>query len=143
VDIQRDQLAALLDGVTEEQARRCLVPSATTLLGLVKHGAWVERNWFEVYIARRGTRVELGMAPDPDASFALTESDTVASVRATFVETCARSRTIAADVPLEHEIDHPRFGSITVRWIHLHLIREFARHAGHGDILREQLGLPG
>jgi hypothetical protein len=37
----------MLDGLTEEQARRRLVPSSTTLLGLLKHVTWKQRVWFE------------------------------------------------------------------------------------------------
>ena len=47
VEDYRAALEATLTDLTEEQARRRLVPSATTLLGLVKHATWMQRVWFE------------------------------------------------------------------------------------------------
>jgi hypothetical protein len=139
VEDQRLELLYLLDDITEQQARRRLVASDTTVLGLVKHAAWCERSWFTVYLGRRGTRAELGMAPGPTESFLLAPEDTIASVRADFEAACATSREILAGLDLDDTLDHPRMGVVSVRWILLHLVREHARHAGHGDILREQL----
>lgn len=63
----RVEIAKLLDGLTEEQARRRLVPSLTTLLGLVKHAAFAERVWFDVALSRR-TRAEVGSLDSVDQS---------------------------------------------------------------------------
>jgi hypothetical protein len=75
----RAEVLGLLDGLTEEQARRRLVPSLTTLLGLVKHAAFVERVWFDVALAGR-SRAEVGLPDTVQESFTLTEADTVGSV---------------------------------------------------------------
>jgi hypothetical protein len=131
-------LLAVLDGLTEDQARARLVASKTTLLGLVKHGAFVERVWFEVGLAG-ATRASLGLPDTPDESFDLLPAETIASVRADFLAACARSRAIAAAYTLDDHVLHNRRSPLTLRWVYAHLIREFARHAGHGDILREQL----
>jgi len=53
-------LTSCLDGLTEEQARRSLVPSRTTLLGLVKHATFVEKVWFDEAISCR-PRAEIGI----------------------------------------------------------------------------------
>jgi hypothetical protein len=45
IDEHRSDLNGCLDGLSEEQARRSLVPSLTTLLGLVKHATFVEKVW--------------------------------------------------------------------------------------------------
>ncbi|MFF5232721.1 DUF664 domain-containing protein [Dactylosporangium sp. NPDC000521] len=50
-----------------------------------------------------------------------------------------RSRTIAAGFDLDDTRPHPAAGDVSLRFVHLLLIEDFARHAGHGDILREQL----
>lgn len=138
LDDGRASLAATLDGLTEEQARRRLVPSLTTPLGLVKHLTFVEQVWFQVVLAGR-TRSELGLPGEVDPSFLVAGTDTVASVLAAYEEVCAGSRRTAAAYDLDHTAEHHRLGTVTLHWIHLHLIRETARHAGHADILREQI----
>src|SRR5438477_10731625 len=78
LDEHRADLAASLDGLTEEQARRSLVPSRTTLLGLVKHATFVEKVWFDEAVSCR-SRAEIGIPLLPDESFVLVEDDTVDS----------------------------------------------------------------
>jgi hypothetical protein len=138
VDQQRADLAGCLDGLTEEQARRRLVASRTTLLGLVKHATFVERVWFDEAITCR-SREELGLPPHPDASFVLTPKDTITSVRAAYEASCAASRAAAAEIDLDELLHGNRRGPLPLRWVYLHMIRELARHNGHADILREQL----
>ena len=135
---QREQIAVLLDGITDEQARRRLVPSLTTLGGLVKHCAFVERVWFQVGLLGR-TRAELGLPEEIDDSFVLTDDDTVESLVADYRAAWAESLAAAAPYGLDDLVEHNRRSPMTLRWVHLHLIRELARHAGHGDILREQI----
>ncbi len=135
---QREQIAMLLDDLDDEQARRRQVPSLTTLGGLVKHCAFVERVWFQVGLLGR-TRAELGLPEDIDESFTLTESDTVESLVADYRLAWAESLAAAAAYGLDDLVEHSRHSPISLRWVHLHLVRELARHAGHGDILREQI----
>ncbi|MFL6062137.1 MAG: DinB family protein [Marmoricola sp.] len=134
----RAELVETLEGLSEEQARRRLVPSLTTPLGLLKHAAFAERVWFHVALAGR-TRAELGMPDDIDPTFTLTEADTVATVIAQYQQVCAEAREIAAGHGLDDLATHNRRGPLTLRWIYLHMIEELARHAGHADILREQI----
>jgi Protein of unknown function (DUF664) len=134
----RSELAAALDGLTEEQARRSLVPSLTTVLGLVKHAAWVERVWFPVSLLGRG-RAELGVHEHGDDSFRLAAGDSIASVAADFAAACEESRAAAAGYGLDDLVLHNRRGPLTLRWVYAHMIEEHARHAGHADILREQI----
>ena len=134
----RAEIAALLDGLTEEQARARQVPSATTLLGIVKHCAFVERVWFHVSLAGR-SRDEVGIPEDADDSWVLEEGDTVASVVADYRAAWAEADEIAAPYDLDDLAVHNRRGPLTLRWIYVHMVEELARHAGHGDILREQV----
>ncbi|GGL23072.1 DinB family protein [Phycicoccus endophyticus] len=138
LDEQRAGLRDALDGLTEEQARRRLVPSATTLLGLVKHAVFVERVWSEEAVLRR-PRAELGLPEVAGESFLLTEDDTVASVLAAHDAACATARAIHAAVALEDLVEGNRRGPLRLRWVQLHLLRELAQHCGHADILREQV----
>ncbi|WP_363326118.1 DinB family protein [uncultured Pseudokineococcus sp.] len=138
LDQHRLMLTACLDGLDEEQARRRLVPSATTLLGLVKHATFVERVWFDEAITCR-SRQEIGLESGPEESFALHPGDTVASVQATHLAACAASRGATADLDLDDLVHGNRRGPLPLRWVYLHVLRELAHHCGHTDILREQL----
>jgi hypothetical protein len=60
LDEHRGELNRCLDGLTEEQARRSLVPSRTTLLGLVKHATFLEKVWFDETVTGR-SRAEIGI----------------------------------------------------------------------------------
>src|SRR6266700_6573369 len=87
VDEHRSDLSACLDGLTEEQARRSLVPSRTTLLGLVKHATFVEKVWFDEAVTCL-SRAEIGIPATPDESFILHPGDTIASVQRVHQEAC-------------------------------------------------------
>jgi hypothetical protein len=137
VDRQRSEIAALLDDLTEAEARQRLVPSLTTPLGLVKHCAFVERVWFHSRVADV-PRTDLGIPDAVDDSFVLTDADSIASVRSDFLDACERSRTIAASHGLGETFPW-HAGDVSLRYVYAHLIAEYARHAGHGDILVEQI----
>jgi hypothetical protein len=134
----RLEVVELLDGLTEEQARRRLVSSKTSVLSLVKHCTFVERVWFDVAFEGR-TRGELGLPESVDESFDLADDDTVESVRAGYLAAVASAEAIAARLSLDDVALHNRRSPMSLRWIYLHLVEELARHAGHGDILREQI----
>jgi hypothetical protein len=139
LDLHRADVAAALDGLTEEEARRRLVPSRTTVLGLVKHLTYVEKVWFTETLLDR-PRTTLGLPADAQESFALTEDDTIASVRAGYLEAVAESRdhlsAFALDDIVTGNLRRPR---VSVRWVLVHCLSEVAQHCGHLDILREQL----
>lgn len=136
LDGQRQEILALLDDVSEEDARARLVPSLTTLLALVKHAAFVERVWFDHRVSGR-TRAEVGIPEVIDDSFQL--ADTIESVRGDFIRACEHSRQVASEHPDLAEQFPWRLGPISLGFIYVHMIQEYARHCGHGDILREQL----
>ncbi|MFJ4208508.1 DinB family protein [Paenarthrobacter sp. NPDC089675] len=138
LDEHRKALTASLDGLTEEQARRRLVPSRTTLLGLVKHVTFVEKVWFDEAITRR-SRTEIGIPLTPDESFILDNSDTIKSIQEAHLEACEASRRAAAHLDIDDEVLGNRRGPLPLRWVYLHMLRELAQHCGHADILREQL----
>ena len=137
VDEQRSEIAAILEDLTEDEARARLVPSLTTPMGLVKHATFVEKVWFHSRIAGVHRR-DLGLPDDIDDSFRIDPHDTVESVRAAYLAACAHSRAVAGGRDLDE--DYPwREVRVSLRFIYAHMIRELARHAGHGDILVEQL----
>lgn len=138
LDEHRAELAASLDGLTEAQARRSLVASRTTLLGLVKHVTFVEQVWFDEAVTGR-SRADIGIPATPDETFVLSEDDTIESVRRAHEDACAASRRATATLGLDDLVHGNRRGPLPLRWVYLHVLRELAQHCGHADILREQL----
>ena len=125
--------------LTDDDVRRRLVPSRTPLIGLVKHAAAVERGWFHHRLAQRPREQISANSRGDDASFEVTADETIADVVAEYAEACIESRQIAARFALDDTVPHHRFGQVSLRWIYVHMIEELARHAGHADILREQI----
>ncbi|MFF2244003.1 DinB family protein [Arthrobacter sp. NPDC058130] len=138
LDEHRADLHACLDGLTEQEARASLVPSRTTLLGLLKHATVVEKVWFDEAITGR-TRLEIGIPATPDESFILEEGDTIEGLQSAYVQACEDSRRRAAPLDLDDLVRGNRRGPLPLRWVYLHMLRELAQHCGHADILREQI----
>jgi hypothetical protein len=133
LDYLRDAVAEKLVGVTEHDARRPLVPSGTSLLWLVKHLTAVESAWFLYSYAGE---------PVPELDESVSDTDTIEAVVTAYrlmVERC--NEVVAATT----DLDPPGVRSAretpppNMRWILAHMIEETARHAGHADIIREQL----
>ena len=138
IEDYRIAIEATLDGLTEEQARDRLVPSATTLLGLLKHVTWMQRVWFEECVGGE-SRVALGLVRSPAESFVIDDGDTIAGVVSAHRQACETARAVVADVPLDAVVTGHRSGPRTVHWVYLQVLRELAHHCGHADILREQI----
>ncbi|MGY1692066.1 DinB family protein [Geodermatophilus sp. SYSU D01105] len=142
LDFYRATLAGKCDGLTDEQlATASVPPSPLTLLGLVQHMAEVERNWFRRVLA--GEQVPAIHDPDADPSghdggFDLADGASLATARATWEGEVARARENCAARGLD---DTSPFmgGQVTLRWIYSHMIAEYARHAGHADLIRERI----
>src|SRR5271156_966290 len=103
LDEHRGELNRCLDGLTEEQARQSLVPSLTTLLGLVKHATFLEKVWFDEAVTGR-SRAEIGIPGPPDESFILHDSDTIATVQQAHREACDSSRHATSSVGLDDKV---------------------------------------
>lgn len=129
LQFQRESLVRKLDGLDEWDARRALVPTGTSLFWLVRHMVRAEISWVEEWFAGRE---QIPLPADADV--------TVPAAIAGYRDTWARVDAIvaAADLgdrcPDQGDGDRP-----TLRWVLAHLLQETARHAGHADILREQL----
>ena len=138
LDEHRRFLRDSLEGLTEAEVRTRLVPSGTTLLGLVKHACFVEQVWFNEAITCR-SREDIGCPPGPDESFQLSAADTIDSVQEAHRRICDESRAASAALGLDDVVTGNRRGPLPMRWIYLHMLRELAQHCGHADILREQI----
>jgi hypothetical protein len=138
LDAQRAILRATLADMSDGEVRAHLVPSRTTLLGLVKHATFLQVVWYQEAVT--GTpRARLGQPDSVDDSFELSGEDSVESVLAGYDQACAIARRVAESHSLDEVVTGHRMGPMTMRWIHLQVLRELAQHSGHADILREQL----
>ena len=122
------------EGLDEGQLRRALVPSGTSLLGLVQHLADGERYWFGYHVAGHpGGDITFSMDVPPESDAA----GVVADYRAASAESDAILTAVGdLETPVNRPIDDRL---LSVRWVVAHMTSETARHAGHADILREQL----
>jgi Protein of unknown function (DUF664) len=139
LDYQRATLlwkCELLDGTA--LARRGVAPSSLSLLGLVRHMTYVEWHWFEHVFANRSSPAPISVAEDPDADF----NDVHPSAAMADVELFTRQCTVSGSVVSAAESLDARAAAddaISLRWIMIHMIEEYARHNGHADLLREQI----
>ena len=137
LDRQREEIVGILADLDETEARARLVPSRTTPVSLVKHATFAETVWFQSRVDGV-PRADLGLPDTIDETFVLVPEDTVVSIRQGFLAACQRSREIAAEHDLDEQFPWHQ-GPVSLRYIYGHMIAELARHAGHGDILVEQL----
>jgi len=139
LDHYRATIVAICEGLSDEDLRRTMVPSGTTILGMIKHLAYVERGWFQETIA--GERVEFPFdADDPDADLRVEPQERTEEILDLYRAECDRSRHIVEMVSLDDLAKgRERPADYNVRWVVVHMIEETARHAGHADIIREQL----
>ncbi|MFG3053660.1 DinB family protein [Kitasatospora sp. NPDC048239] len=137
LDYLREAVIGKVAGLSDEEAGRPGVASGTSLLWLVRHLTAVELNWF--LWAYRGEDVDLW---DDDAP--ATGDETVEESIAAYRAAIARANEVAAAAA--GALDRPGVRSLrpnaeapSMRWLLVHMIEETGRHAGHADIIREQL----
>jgi uncharacterized damage-inducible protein DinB len=136
LDRHRDTVLWKLEGLGDDDLRRSMVPSGTSLLGLVKHLAAVEYGWFCDTFGR-----EIEPLPfdddDPDADLRVRPEETTEDILAFYGRARAAADQAIAELDVE-DTGTAWFGeAVTMRWVLIHMIEETARHAGHVDILRE------
>jgi hypothetical protein len=139
LDFQRQTLVWKCAGLTGEQlCLRSAEPSTLSLLGLVRHMAEVERWWFRWF---QDSSVGTLYCPDssPDGDFEDTDPANAEQDFATYAAELELARQAAAEHGLDETWPHERRGDLSLRWIYVHMIEEYARHNGHADILRERI----
>ncbi|QIS14813.1 DinB family protein [Nocardia arthritidis] len=139
LDRNREALIETVRGLSDTDARRRLVTSLTTPISVIKHAAAAERIWFQRFWAGLDESECDGYSRRDEGTFAVADDESVADVIAEFERASQRSRVIASRFDLDDTKVFPREGEVSMRWTLLAMIEEFARHAGHGDILREQI----
>lgn len=144
LDFHRATLALKCEGLDDRQVRTASVASSElTLLGLVQHAAEVERNWFQrIFGGKDLPPVYEGEGRED--GFALVSGRGLGEAVAVWEAEIARGRELIADASLDEggalsdaEAAQAGSGGLSLRWILVHMIEEYARHNGHADLLRE------
>ncbi|MEU6236918.1 DinB family protein [Kitasatospora sp. NPDC047058] len=141
LDFHRATLARKCEGLTADQLRlRSVPPSSLSLLGLVRHMAEVEHFWFRaILLGEEIDSDELYCSEEhPDGDFDLIDTADAEADFATWQRQVAAARQACAGLPLDTVGQRDRRGEqVTLRWILVHMVEEYARHNGHADLLRE------
>jgi uncharacterized damage-inducible protein DinB len=138
LEYQRSTVALKASGLSDSDGARRLLPSLTTVTGLVRHLTDVERYWFRAVLDGESDVPFRYSDTDPDGDFRITAAASLQSELAEYAIAVEESRRVALKYPLD-ELAHDSRGQVTLRWVLIHLIEETARHLGHIDILRELL----
>jgi uncharacterized damage-inducible protein DinB len=136
LDRHRDVVLWKLNGLDEEQARRPMTPSGTSLLGLTKHLAAVEYDWFCNTFGRKTEPLPFD-DDDPEADLRVEPDETTAGIVAFYGRARAASDEVIAELDLDSQGTAWHGATVTLRWVLIHMVEETARHAGHMDIVRE------
>jgi uncharacterized damage-inducible protein DinB len=136
LDRHRDAVLWKLEGLGDDDLRRPMVPSGTSLLGLVKHLGSVEYGWFCETFGRDTEPLPFD-EDDPDSDMRARPDETTEDVLAFYGRARAAADRVIDELDVE-ETGTAWFGeTVTMRWVLIHMVEETARHAGHIDILRE------
>ena len=149
---QQQAFHAIAFGLTDEQARSTPSVSALSIGGLIKHVTGCQRSWM-ARVAAAPDRCESDMRPMQDRAvdysdeFVMREDETLAGILAEFDKQNAETLRLAETTDLGAAVPIPQgvpwfpqdVSAWSVRWVFFHMIEELARHAGHGDIIRESI----
>ena len=138
LDYQRATLMWKCEGLSgPDMARKGIPTSNLSLLGLVRHMTFVEWSWFEEVFSGDPSPQPFSTDEDTDVDFNDLHPDRVDEDMARFLHQCEVSRAIVAGAgSLDQEAAQAR-DVVSLRWIMVHMIEEYARHNGHADLLRE------
>ena len=140
----RAVVARKLHGVSDADARRIQTPSGMSMLGLVRHLAGVELRWFVERLTGETPQylwTQADQEADPRTAWKPHPDETVASVLGFYHRAGEEARVAVRGFGFDEEARHADTAArgITLRWILLHMLEETARHAGHLDLMREQI----
>ena len=139
LDFQRDTLALKCAGLTDDQLRaRAVPPSNLSLLGLVRHMAEVERNWFRPVLGGEEMAGIFAPGLDWEVAWDVAAADVGEAFRLWRAE-CGHARALVAAAPSFDVRGFRSSSYFSLRWVMTHMIEEYARHNGHADLLRERL----
>jgi Protein of unknown function (DUF664) len=147
LDAEREHVLGILEGFSEEQLRRPMLPSAWNCLGMVKHLALSDEHyWFRCVVAGESFDFFPEGPDGSDGDWQVGPDESAEDIFALYREEIARSNAIIAATPLlapPRQLD-PRWGEwgerfTDLRFVMLHVLKETATHAGHLDAAAELL----
>lgn len=136
LDRHRDAVLWKLEGLDDERLRCPMTPSGTNLLGLVKHLAAVEYEWFCTTFGRETEPLPFD-PEDENADLRVAPHETTADILAFYGRARAAADRVIEELPLDHLGTAWHGATVSLRWVLVHMLEETARHAGHLDIVRE------
>lgn len=150
LDFQRATFEWKCRGLGDDQLRVARPPSTMSLGSMMKHLALVEDSWFTVVVGEQSIPEPWASADfesDPDWEWRSAASDTGQELRQLLTTSVVRSRAVVDGLVSAGEAaalsaTHPERGStnrVSLRWVLVHMIEEYARHNGHADLLRESI----
>jgi uncharacterized damage-inducible protein DinB len=150
LDYQRATFEWKCRGLSDEQLRVALAPTTMTLGGMLKHLAAVEDYWFTEVVAEQPSPqpwADADLDADPDWDWRSAVEDSGDGLRALWTERVERSRAVVATALSKDAVaglaeSHPAWGGqgrVSLRWVLVHMIEEYARHNGHADLIRESI----
>ncbi|WP_371648394.1 MULTISPECIES: DinB family protein [unclassified Streptomyces] len=142
LDYARGTAHAKCEGVSEENARKALLPGSPlmTMSGVINHLRWVEYYWFQVVFLGEEDRAPM-TDEDPDREMRIAVDFPLTQLLDEYAEQSSLYRELVAGSDLDKQAQRTIRNGVHVdlRWIVHHLTEETARHNGHLDILREML----
>jgi hypothetical protein len=138
LDFERSTLLLKCAGLTPDQlAHRGVPPSSLSLLGLLRHATDAERIWFRIGFRGDDMPQEYFRPDAPDAAFDEATPGSAQLDYTRLIDEWTLSRLAVKEASLDDSFTRDDVGTISLRWIYLHMIEEYARHCGHADLLRE------
>jgi uncharacterized damage-inducible protein DinB len=139
LEYHRETLAWKCEGLTDEQLReRSVSPSSMSLLGLVRHMADVELNWFRRVMSGDDAPGIFWSPDNEEGEFDDVDDASVTEAFDRWNAECENARNVAAALTLD-DVGNRRGEDVSLRWVYVHMIEEYARHNGHADLLRERI----
>lgn len=136
LDRHRDVVLWKIQGVEDEDLRRSMTPSGTNLLGLVKHLAAVEYEWFCRTFGRETEPLPFDDT-DENADLRVDADESTEDIVAFYGRARQAADSVIAELSLDDTGTAWHGETVSLRWVLIHMIEETARHAGHLDIVRE------
>jgi len=143
LDFHRTTLQLKCEGLTDElRKRRPIDTSMLSLHGLVRHMAEVERGWFRRTLLRQPglPHIWFDEAVGEDSELVPLDDANWEADLAAWQAECDASRAAAAELTLDDTgLRRGDGDEVSLRWIYVHMVEEYARHNGHADLIREMV----